>query len=111
MSALGQEPNFALQCDVRRELECLVTCAAHLEMSALGHKRTLPALSDQLVREPEERGWHIDANCLCGLEIDDQFELGWLLDRKISWFTAFKYSVDIRSGTAPMLAVIQTIRH
>ena len=38
------------------------------------------SLFDHLVRACEQRSRYFEAECLCGLEINDEFELGGLLD-------------------------------
>src|SRR5262245_53555272 len=53
-------------------------------MSALGQKRTSPALFDHLVGARYQRLWHSDTERLRGLLIDDQLDLGGLLNWKIS---------------------------
>src|SRR6266481_29159 len=46
------------------------------------------ALFDHLVCAREQRCWHVEAECLRGLEIDDHFDLGRKLDRQVAGFRA-----------------------
>ena len=46
-------------------------------------------LFDHLVGAGEQSWWNVDAHFSRSLRIDDQFELGRLLNRQIRWFCAF----------------------
>ena len=46
-------------------------------------EQTFSALFDHLVGGHKQGLWHNEAEYLRGLEIDHQFELGWLLDRQV----------------------------
>src|SRR6185369_15937668 len=74
MSALGQKQ----------------TCAAQNDMSALPPIADINALFDHLIGASEQRWRHSEADRLSGLEVDDQFEFGGLLNRKITRFCTFK---------------------
>jgi len=49
---------------------------------------------DDLVRAPEQRGRNFDAEDFRGDRIDDQVELGRLLDRDVGWLGSLENSVD-----------------
>jgi hypothetical protein len=53
---------------------------------------------DHLIGAREQRRWHLEAERLRGLEIDDQLELGRLLDRKIGGFGALQNLVNVSCG-------------
>jgi hypothetical protein len=47
-------------------------------------EETLARLFDQLVGAREQRRRHFDAERLGGRQIDNEIELGWLLDREVA---------------------------
>jgi hypothetical protein len=49
---------------------------------------------DHLVGRGEQRGRYGEPEGLSSLEIDDQLELGWLLDRKIGRLGTFQDAID-----------------
>jgi hypothetical protein len=53
-------------------------------------EQLLYSLFDHFVGATQHRKRHCQAECLGGLEIDDQFDLGRLLNRQISGFRAVK---------------------
>ena len=57
-----------------------ISSAPGLFMTA---EQTFSALFDHLVGGHKQGLWHNEAEYLRGLEIDHQFELGWLLDRQV----------------------------
>jgi hypothetical protein len=65
------------------------TAMQHLSILS-GHSITSSATVKQQLR-------HVDAEGLGSLEIDDQLELGRLLDRKVAWFLTFEDSRDVNA--------------
>ena len=59
-----------------------------------------PTLFDHLIGAREECWWHGEPECLGSLEVDDQLELNWLLDRKIGWLGTSEYLVDVDGGAS-----------
>jgi hypothetical protein len=57
------------------------------------------ALLDHLVSAGEQRRWHGDAKRLRGLQIDDQLELGRLLDRQVGRLRSPEYLVNESRST------------
>jgi len=57
------------------------------------------ALFDHLIRPLQERLGDGQAEGLGGLEVDDQLELGGLLDREVTWFGAPENFSHVMSGT------------
>src|SRR5436305_15225109 len=58
----------------------------------------LAHLLDHLVGAGEQRRWHLDAERLRGREIDDEIELGRLLDRKLARLGTAQNLIDIIGG-------------
>ena len=59
--------------------------------SPVGGKRLL----DHLVGAGEEQGRNRQTERIRGLGVDDQLELGWLLNRQVRRFRPFEYLVQI----------------
>jgi hypothetical protein len=57
---------------------------------------------DHLVGAGEQRRRHIEADRLCGLEIDHQLELRRALDREVGGLLTFEDAIDV-AGRAPEL--------
>ncbi len=58
-------------------------------MSALCQQRKSRTSFNYLGRKSEEGGWHGEAEFLGGLQIDDQEELGGLIERNVARFGAY----------------------
>jgi hypothetical protein len=65
---------------------------------------------DHLVGPCEQYRRYIQADRFCGLEVDDQFELGWLLDRQVARPLAAKDAIGIGCGTSVQVDRIDPIR-
>jgi len=65
-----------------------------------GHQKGRPAAAslDRLIRPQQQRRRNREAERLRGLEVDDQLELGGLLDGKISRLGALQDPVDVSGG-------------
>src|SRR6266498_309202 len=64
--------------------------------------RNDPSLN-HVVRALQQRLRHGDAERLCGLQVDHQLELGWLLYRDIGGLRALENLVDLRCQARPLL--------
>src|SRR5262249_24280049 len=62
-----------------------------------------------LVGGSEQRCRYLKAKDLGGREIDDQLELGWLLDRQLGRFRPAQNLVDIVAGTPEQVPVVDPI--
>src|SRR4029077_4136056 len=80
-------------------------------MSALCQKRTLARLFDHLVGPRKQCLRQVNSNRLGGLEIYDQFEFCWFLDRKVTWPLTLKDLVHISRGATKQFDVARRIRH
>ena len=77
-------------------------------MSALGHKRThtpqqTVSLFDYLGGAGEQRRRQGEAERFCRLQVDQEIELGGLINRDVAWFRPFEDFVHV-IGHAPYLA-------
>jgi hypothetical protein len=60
----------------------------------------LPSL-DELSRPRQHAGRDRHADLLCGIEIDDELKLRWLLDGDVAGLGAFQDLVDVGGGAPP----------
>src|SRR5262245_5877565 len=66
---------------------------------------------DHLVRASEQRRRHIEAERLGGGQIDDEVELGWLLDRNVGRLRAAQNLVNEVAGTTEQVWYVCSIGH
>src|SRR5262249_25697980 len=107
MSALAHERTFsAYLIDVRFTPE-----SGHVQRtrscplwakSGLMQRSKNDSLFDQLVGELLEMQRHVEAECLCGLEVDHKLELGRCLYRKVAGLFTPKDTIDV-TGRAPII--------
>ena len=57
------------------------------------------------------RWWHVEAEGLGSLEIDDQLEFGGAFNRQISRFCTPQYTINIYSGSAKRVASVDPVGH
>jgi hypothetical protein len=69
-----------------------------LQASGVLAGSTRRGLFDHLVGAPDQRVGNVDAERLAGLQVDDQFDLGCLLDRQVGGFVAFENPTGIDAG-------------
>src|SRR5262249_9245544 len=93
MTAVGQSRRISTA-SVRRN-EALLCGRTGCEQSQ--QKRL--SLFDHLVGAGEQRGVHVDAERLGGREINNEIELGRLLDREVGWLRPPQNLVDKVAST------------
>src|SRR5262245_9411929 len=69
------------------------------------------SLFDHLVGAGEQRGVHVDAERLGGREINNEIELGRLLDREVGWLRPPQNLVDKVASTPEQVWEVWSIRH
>src|SRR5690348_13221696 len=77
--------------------------------SAKGQKQKPPASFDYLVGACKQGGWHFEAERLGNLEVDDQFELGGLLDRQVGGLYALEDLIDEAGGTVVEIRIVHAV--
>src|SRR5262245_65684014 len=68
-------------------------------------------LLDNLVGVGEQRRWHVEAERLRGLEVDDEFEFHRLLDRQVGRLFASENPRDVATGEAIRTCLAGSIAH
>ena len=76
-----------------------------------GESRLFLVSPDHSVRSRQHIWWDREADLLGGFEIDDQLELGGLLDGKIGWLRAFEYPVNIYGGAPKQVGGVRAVVH
>src|SRR5438128_2699412 len=71
--------------------------------------RTYGVSIDHLVRGNQQRGWHAQAKCSCGPEVDSHFIFGRALDRQIGGLLSTENTIDIDSGLAAQIDNIDRV--
>src|SRR5262245_25519404 len=74
-------------------------------------KSSLAALLDYLVGAPEDRRWDRQPERTRGLQIDDELELGRLLDWQLGRSGPLEDLVDVHGGAPPLVVHIRRIAH
>src|SRR5262245_24871 len=92
------------------------TCAAQLEMSALGQKRTHAAqqkrsLFYNFVNAGKERWWHCEAKRLRGPEVDHQLDFRCLPDWQVRWPLALEDAAGVYASQTVEFRFIASIAH
>src|SRR5215467_10784238 len=66
---------------------------------------------DHLVGAGRQCGRHFEAQHLCGAQIDDEFELGWLHDRQVGGMLALENSRSINADLTISVGKACSITH
>jgi hypothetical protein len=69
------------------------------------------SLFDHLIGAAEQCWWDRQPKRLGGRQVDDQIELGWLLDRDVLWLSPTQYLVNKISGASEKVRDVWTIGH
>src|SRR5215475_9088503 len=81
-------------------------------MTRLMHRSNVrPRLLNHLVSATEQSGCYREAKCLRRFEIDDQIDLGCLLDRHVGRLFTLENSASVRAGLPPGLRKVRSIAH
>src|SRR5262245_44382168 len=80
-------------------------------MSALGQKRTSHVSFDYLVGAAQQRHRNGEAECLCGLEVDNQFDFRPLYDWQVGRLIALENAAGVNSGLARRICKTSSIAH
>jgi putative ABC transport system substrate-binding protein len=67
------------------------------------------SLFDHLVGAGEQRRGHLKAERLGGLQVDQQLDLGGLLDRKVGWLLAFENAARIVAGPSVRVRIAAAV--
>ena len=86
---------FGLKADICSASACPLyprkrTCAVQLTDVRFVPIADIGWLFDQLVSASEQLAWYLKSKRLCGREIDEEFEIGRLDDRKSAGFSPFR---------------------
>jgi hypothetical protein len=76
------------------------TCSAHFNNSP-----------DDLIRSRKHVRRDCEADLLGRFQIDDELELGWLLDGEVSGLGSFQYLIDVSRGTPELFPEVGGIGH
>src|SRR5437870_3760185 len=68
-------------------------------------------LLDHPVGAAEQRQRYVDAERLCGLEVDDHLDLGNLLHRKVGGLVALENAAHVDAGQSPGIGRTGTVAH
>ena len=68
------------------------------------HSDHRPVLFDHLVGERQQFVRDVEAERFRGLEVDNHSEVGRLLDRQVSGFRTFEYTIDVAAACRNMSA-------
>src|SRR5262245_3966482 len=89
-----------------------VTASGHARRQNFCTAQTTAATSfDHLVGAGEQRRRHVERERLCGGQIDDELELGRLLDWNIGRLCSAQHLVDDLGGASPSVGEVWPIRH
>jgi hypothetical protein len=64
---------------------------------------------DHLVGDLLEMRWHVEAQRLGGLEVDDKLILRWRLHRHIGWLLALEDAIDVAGRATELIEEVASI--
>jgi hypothetical protein len=67
-----------------------------------------PSFND-LIGAGEEHWWDYEAKLLRGLEVNDQPELGWLLERRVALIGAFENAINVAGRVTEYVDEVSTV--